>query len=940
MTPAPNKPSATHFPREFDDLTDTTRCPACFTPLRSTTCGTCGLDLTHPSAAELATVSSEAAVLLRRRVELIASIRGERADATAPAAPPATTIPAPAAAPQPAAGTPATPAATAPAEPRRHLGVQVVLLIVGVSLLAVGAIFFLVYAFITFGLVWRSVIIGAVTLAAFAGAWLLRRRKLAATAEAIAALAVVLVYLDAFAVRANDLFGAAAADGLVYWGITLLVSAVGFVAWHRLSGLRIPSIAGFAAFAPGLAFLIAGLTEPLDTGDRVFAAFAGAAIGGVVHVIASRLGPHHTPERVLALGIGALGLIGAAFSAFFLRPESDWAPAVGLAIVVLLALGHVVVILRSGGPVALGAVIGGIGAAAATVAVWSATPRLDDSTLARIAPTVAAVAVALVLEAVQRHAAGTRARPVTLAATWTAVGVGTLVALPTLILAVATSVEVAGRAVVPGAWSIPGDTALALRPEGLDAIATLAIVVAIVAAVWALTGALVRRRLVVLWAVAAVLVLSAPLTGVLWGAMGAWLLLAAAAVGLLVGARGRGRGIRTLLGTTGMVALALGYTASWASIDTWWVGSLAAVAVLLATRGGVSAAPARAGLLVAAVTVLVVAAGAEAWHGNEVLLGGGGRGLEAVHAVLAVAILVLAVAAVLRRRVLGTLDTIVLFWLGAAIAAVTGLASWAGGESAVALIAPEPTASIVLSLALGVALALWVALPRPRVVERVVAAAALPFAATWLLLSALRPLHLDEQPVVLLTIAVLCLGHVAAFVLGRPPFTTAIGWVSIGLAAATAIAAIARDAIDPLESATAPIAVALLVTGSVQLRRKPAARSWAWLAPGILVLLLPSLVATFTEEALWRLVALGAACVALIVVGALARLQAPLILGSVFVLVHAGRTFAPQLRAIYESTQWWVWAAIGGAIILFLGFTIERRIRNLKSVAARVSALR
>ena len=71
-----------------------------------------------------------------------------------------------------------------------------------------------------------------------------------------------------------------------------------------------------------------------------------------------------------------------------------------------------------------------------------------------------------------------------------------------------------------------------------------------------------------------------------------------------------------------------------------------------------------------------------------------------------------------------------------------------------------------------------------------------------------------------------------------------------------------------------------------------------------------------------------------------ARLQAPLILGSVVVLVHAGRTFAPQLRVVYEATEWWVWAVVGGAIILFLGFTIERRIRNLKSLATRISALR
>ena len=36
--------------------------------------------------------------------------------------------------------------------------------------------------------------------------------RLAATAEAIAALAVVFVYLDVFAIRANNLFGAGSSD--------------------------------------------------------------------------------------------------------------------------------------------------------------------------------------------------------------------------------------------------------------------------------------------------------------------------------------------------------------------------------------------------------------------------------------------------------------------------------------------------------------------------------------------------------------------------------------------------------------------------------------------------------------------------------------------------------------------------------------------------------
>ena len=49
-----------HFPRNTTDLTSTTQCPACFTPLQSAICSACKLDLNHPAAAELATLPAGA----------------------------------------------------------------------------------------------------------------------------------------------------------------------------------------------------------------------------------------------------------------------------------------------------------------------------------------------------------------------------------------------------------------------------------------------------------------------------------------------------------------------------------------------------------------------------------------------------------------------------------------------------------------------------------------------------------------------------------------------------------------------------------------------------------------------------------------------------------------------------------------------------------------
>ena len=183
--------------------------------------------------------------------------------------------------------------------------------------------------------------------------------------------------------------------------------------------------------------------------------------------------------------------------------------------------------------------------------------------------------------------------------------------------------------------------------------------------------------------------------------------------------------------------------------------------------------------------------------------------------------------------------------------------------------------------------------------------------------------------------------HVLGIVGDRPPVTRLVGWLAIAFAATVGVAASASGAIDKFEWATAAIAAALLTAGAVRMRRLPTATSWQWLAPGLLVLLLPTLVATFgSEPELWRLVTLGLACLVVIVVGALLRLQAALMIGAAVVLVHGVRTFAPQLIAVYQSTQWWVWAVVGGGIILFLGLTFEKRVRDLRHVGSRIGALR
>jgi len=1229
------RPPIVLFPRNTSDLTNTTQCPACFTTLTGPVCSRCGLDLTNPAATELAQVSAAAAANLDHRLQLIAQIRAAPVTAPAVSAPASLAEP-PAAAAAARSLVPQAPAApphiaglsiTPDAAPRRHLGAQVILLIVGVSLLSVGAIFFLVYAFITFGLVWRSMIIAAVTILSIVGASLLRRRRLTATAEAISVLGIVFVYLDIYAVRANDFFGSAAANGLTYWGSCLAVAAIGFVGWHRASGLRIPQIVAVATFGPGIALLVGGVTEALQDSTRAFAAFAALGASALVHPLAVRGASGWLAERRISVMVSGLGLAVAFLLALVIAPESVWAPALALGIVVAIAAGVVGIMSRVGVPrlPTLGiAAIGGVAASVAALAV--ATRNSDIAVFVFAAPVISAV-VTLGLDQLRRWGRGTVLRHSMIVATWASAAVTAAALLPPL----TTVLGPVATLVLGGAkrWSIPGGTAIELNAENYTAVFALAVVSVLALAWWLMYRSGRGRVPVILWSASVTLTLAAPLLGQLWLTVIAWLVVAGASLALLTRVRHSSISRRLPFAAATISAAFLAYTSSWASIDTWWFGSVGVVVVLVLVRAATSSVAARSISLAIAVVLAFVAIGSEGWHTNERFQGGADAAIDSLHFVGALAAVLLIVGGVLARR-LSRSEGRVVFWIAFAVAVAASALSWliaALSAGPRALVLGEFGTSVVLGVATIAGLLSWVSLAGTRGfrAERVAAALALapafgwlvdstmrafdapdwaqslapvssavvvsavslavsivrpgpvprwardtgvafiatvtlaaqvisPSEPTWLiflmagvailiiavspdglvgshssrrylgwlalalatvglwvrlghvgvsevepyvlpvagvvlivalvlqrstgpavnaaaagitlgglavavipiavvattgsagraiiitsvaavlcLLSAIRgpsglreyqdaaaivgiagatiaafgrarELSFDGAPVspvvdawvavgfavlavsailqsrvterpalrrassqillagglvvaaaIELTVieddargtmrAVIVLGalglvHVLGVTRGKSPATDTVAWLSTGLAVVVAVIAASRGALDPVEWAAAAVAVPLLIAGSVRLAREPRARSWFWLAPGVAALLVLSLAASFSEQPLWRLVGLGVTCVVAIVIGALLRLQAPLMLGAATVLVHAGRTFAPQVIAIYQLTQWWVWAVIGGAILLFIGVTFEKRLRDLRSAGARLSQLR
>lgn len=1247
------------WPSSPDALTDTTKCPACFTPLRDIVCGNCGLDLAHPAAAELASLSSGAAERLSRRVAVIGRIRYETSrpspvvdsvhapvmtvESVTAATPDwsLTVAGEPQEAPQVSTPKPMTDAAQPATTPRRS-GVQVALLIAGVSLLSIFAIFFLVYAFINYGIVWRSVIIASITVAAFVSASLLRRRSLLASAEGLAVFALVLVYLDAYALRANDFFGLAAADDAVYWGATVTTASVLFIAWHRLSHVRAASIVGWAGVPLGVGMLSWGLTDGMEPATRVFTVFAASTITGLAHGLIARPTFLGTLERMLLLSSASFALLAAFVVSWAVDPSHDWGGTIacGLVIVIAFALatstvtGEPTPAIRAFG---LGfAALGGV-AAASAVSVGAVRIAADDSGFAVFVPVVAAAAVALLLEASAARWAGSRFTRLGGFAAWGAAGVLAL----TAVLPLATAAMPLGVGLVTGLaspWTAGPDLALTEPPTDL-AVLALACVLGLAAAFWLLTGAWRRRGAALAWGTGSVLILAATQLPQLWLVLAGWLAIALASFALLLRTRGTtvSRAYRIAFASVLAAATTLMYFVGWASTDTWLFTTVATIAILLVTRLLTAHAPWKAILLGIATVLLFVGVAAAArlatWEQNvpwELALTN-----EAVLLTLAGTTLV-AVAARGYRRVVTTRDRQTTFWIAGVVSGASAfvahntIARVAGSESVLML--PQPVTSLLLAALLLGALLLWVGLRVNAAfrVERIAASVALAPVVFWLVdsfaevlelpdfarsvvpitaalltavgalavtimrpsgtprwareagiaivgvpavltavyidapagwlvlilagvtllliaidadglfasgsrrkhlgwaalafataglwwrlsadrVEALEPyvlplagallaiaylIHRAAQragagvraaPVVALsgllvailplaanavtgdlaravvwfgvsavlllagslivrievqsfldamalagaagvlataggravlassdnlvpdgwilaalvvlliagfgqagqrlpsqrvnagtgarrligqglvvigavsfaavetagyfdatlgtvraiaTVTLLCALHVIAFAIDNVPLTRAVATVAVAVAVGSATVGLIAGALDPIELASIPIAVALLVTGRIRLTAEPDARSWGALAPGLAVLLAPSLLSSFSEPELWRLVGLGVTAVTVLIVGAARRLQAPFIFGLVVALIHGFATFAPQIRAVYESQEWWVWAGLAGVLLVILAIRYEKRIQNLKDAVGRIAALR
>jgi hypothetical protein len=373
-------------------LLDSTSCPRCgVDALQERRCLNCGADLRGMIADQLWAASAAAVQALRARQQVLDEVPTARVTADRAATPVALKV-------DSAAGT-----ITAPAEPRAEgssATVQSVLAVAGAGLFAVAAIVFTFFNPDLKDDLLRSLIVGGVTLVFLAGAWLLARRKLQFSAEAVGALGMVFVALDVYAVSE---LAQPPVSVWVFTAIGTLVSAIVMIVFAAVARIRtwlLLALVGLAV-VPAM-FGYAGGTVWSYVIGHLGTAFAALVLHEGVRRLAPRFDGKLTADRVtmtlLQIVAIVIALIGLPLTDAA-HPTEHWLAIAGVlaavAMVAAFATRHLIVPFWS-------FVVGAFATAAVVVLPFALDLEQPEWYLALV-PAAAAV-VLIIVTAVRRTA--------------------------------------------------------------------------------------------------------------------------------------------------------------------------------------------------------------------------------------------------------------------------------------------------------------------------------------------------------------------------------------------------------------------------------------------------------------------------------------------------------------------------------------------------------
>ncbi|WP_432057614.1 SCO7613 C-terminal domain-containing membrane protein [Streptomyces sp. bgisy022] len=851
--------------------------------------------MTHvpPPAEELRILDAELWQLDARRAQLLAR-RAHLIRLLHAAVPPAPPFAPPAA--RPAA--PRRPETTAP-------GAQNVLLVLGGILLTVAAIAFTLLSWGDMGIVGRSLVLATVTMAALGAPVLLLKRGLRSTAETVAGLGLALTVLDAYALHEAAL---TTVDGTAYAAVTAAVLAGTWWVYGREVGpMRLPVVAALVA--------------------AQFPLLLGAVAAGA--------GPHATTAALL-LTAGFDTVVALRTSTTHLRV----AAAVG------------------------GYATGGWGAVAACVLSWVAVGPGAVARSAALLALAAAVALYAAWRVPQR-------------------GLATGAAAAGGLLLVAASGGVL-RASLPGGWTVPGYLAC-----GLALLAALRAPLPDPVRRGALGASAGVQGLAVMWTLPLVLVaLLGPIgwTGQVWSgapahlrdAVTVWLpwpadaasaplVLAAVAVAALL-----------LAGATRATTPATGTPDAGVSGPAGTAGSGAptgptgpttdqrdASAPAAPVQASPAPAPASAPALAPASAPVLALALVLAWASALVIPAAWHLPYSVgLFAQGATAVAVLAAAGYARRPYLAltavslsllTAGGLALLSLASRPATLTVLAALTAVFAAAALHRrlTAVCASASLAAAAGLACATGAAAGWPPahtalLVLLVPAAAALlaarvrrtavPVEATGAFAGFLAVgLAVTDPPVLALVLA-LC-AVIAAGTAVREDRRPA-GYLAAALFVLATWVRLGAWGVGTPEAYTLPVTVPALVVGLLRRRRDPQTSSWTAYGPGLAATLVPSLLAAWADADWQRPLLLGTAALAVTLLGARHRLQAPLVLGGGVLALDALHELAPYLVQLAGVLPRWLPPALAGLLLLVVGATYEQRLRDARRAREALGRMR
>lgn len=746
--------------------------------------------------------------------------------------------------------------------------VQNVLLILGGVLLTVAAIAFTLVSWGHMGIAGRALVLGAVTVAALGAPVLLLRRGLRSTAEAVAGLGLALTVLDAYALHEVAFTGA---DGT---GYAAAAAAVLATVW--------------AAYGLGLGALPTGAAESGSTVPRT-------ALGLPLPLA---LGAAQLPLLLWSFAVNAS--VETVTAVLLVTAAADTAIALRVSLV----------------PVRIVAVVGaaGWGALGVSAAGWLSWAATGPSAAARAAALLALAAV------------------IALTTAWLApkpaLALGTAL---TGGLLVVTGLGGIARAVLPEMWTVPAHLLCGL---------------ALLTAVRAQAPEPVRRGLVHASAVVQGLALATTVPVVTIALLGPVSLLeriwsgppadARAAVTLDAPWPPNTATVPLVLAAVAGVLALTGRTAPWrtpalvgASVLTW-----ATVLVLPA----VLELPYAAGLMTQGLLLVVTLAlaglarsaaperpqpstAADRLRSPLPLTGTLLALVTSVSLVLhslatePATLIALATSTVLFTATAWRTDLGVLAApasLVHATALTCAIGASAGWE-------PQHTALLVLTVP---AIAALVATrlddsPMTIPVEATGAAAGL-------LAIALSSVH---PPLLALTLA-LC----GVIVTGRAvrPDRRHLGHLAAALFVTASWVRLAVWEVGSPEAYTLPVTLPALLVGRLRRRRDVTVSSWTAYGPGLAVTLVPSLFAAWGDTHWLRPLLLGVAALAVTLLGARHRLQAPLLLGGATLALVALHELAPYIAQVVDALPRWVPPALAGLALLAAGATYEQRLRDAR----------